>query len=118
MELIYIFKLNSPELYSLILLTVKILSSLSIFFSPHLEYCPYSWKDIDKLECVQKKATNIIRVLEGKIYEEHLETFGIFSLEKRRLQSDMDLNGCHVEHREDLLRVVSEHKPKINGFKL
>ena len=63
-----------------------------VFVHPHLEYavqawCPYSAKDIEVLEKVQKRMVKQISNVTGT-YEEKLTKIGLTTLQKRRIRGD------------------------------
>ncbi len=105
-----------------------ILPLCSVLVGPRLEHCVQMWspqyrRDVDLLECIQRRATKMIQGMEHLSYEDRLRELGLFSLEKRRLWGDLGgafqylKEGCKKEGDRLVSRVCCNRK-RGNCFKL
>ena len=105
-----------------------ILPFYSALMRPHLVYCIHLWgpwhkKEMDLLEWVHRRATEMIRGLEYLSYEERMRELGFFSLEKKRLWGDFIaafqyLKGAYKKAGEGLFTKACSDRTRGNGFKL
>ena len=81
-------------------------------------------RDMDLLECVQRRATKIIRGMEQVFYEDRLRELVLFSLEKRRFQGELINNAYKylmAESQEDearLFSVVPSDRTRCNRHRM
>jgi len=92
----------------------------SALVRPHLECCEQFWapqlkKDVNVLECIQRRASNLVKELEGMSCEEELRALGLSGLEKRRLRGNLVTPYSFLRRRSgeggvDLFSLVSSDR--------
>ena len=105
-----------------------ILPLCSLLVRPHLEYCMQMWspqyrRDMELLECIQRRVTKMIPGMEQLSYKDRLRELGLFILKKKRLQGDLIadfqyLKGSYRKEGDRLFSRVCGDRTRGNGFKL
>ena len=105
-----------------------ILSLCSVLVRPHLEHCIQMWspqhrRDMDLLECIQRRTTKLIQGVEHFSGENSVRELGLCSLEKRRLRGDLRAVCQYLKrsYRKEGDRLFSRdcgNRTRGNGFKL
>ena len=88
------------------------------YIRPHLEYCIQAWnphlvKDIQQLEGVQRRATQLVAGFRMKSYKERLRLIGLTTLERRRERGDLIeafkiITGREKVDREEFFRLAED----------
>ena len=86
-------------------------------------WAPQFKKDVKVLECIHRRATKLVKGLEGMSYEEQLRTLGLSGLEKRKLSGNLIalysfLRRGSGEGGADLFSLGSSDRMCGNGSKL
>ena len=84
---------------------------------------PHYRRDMDLLECVQRRATKMIHGMEHLSYEGGLRELGLFRLEKRRLWGDLRaafqyLKWSYRKEGDRLFIRICDDRTRGNVFKL
>jgi len=100
----------------------------SVLVWPHFEYCVQFWapqlkKHVKVLECGQRRATKLVKVLKGMSFEKQLRTLNFSSLEKRQLRGNLStlysfLRRASGEGGADLFSLGSSNRTHGNGSRL
>ena len=88
----------------------------SVIFSPTLK------KDQIMLENVQRRATRLVKALQGKTYSERLKSLRLPSLQYRRLRNDMVqtykiVRDIDIVDKDKLFTIVTETRTRGHKYK-
>ena len=98
------------------------------YIRPHMETCVQAWspyykRDIEVLEKIQRRTTELVPSLKQLPYEERLSRLNLMPLEERRLRGDLIetykiLKGIDKVNQAKFVKLTQEHRTRGHELKI